>query len=144
MNHVFFMKYTVLLYLYVFLLCFNFRNIFFLYISHVLTKIHMYNILDIKYTVLLVFFCVFTMFSLQKHVFLVNFTCIQKFTFTIYYMVYVHVYEYMVHVYFNIHEKCTRSICFCSENTLKHNKILAKLFISCRIHNSCVFIYIYV
>jgi hypothetical protein len=52
---------------------------------HVYTKIHMCHILYMKCTVLLVFLCVFTVFSLQKHVLLVHFTCIQKYKCTLYY-----------------------------------------------------------
>jgi hypothetical protein len=48
------------------------------------TKIHMYHIFYMKCTVLLMFSCVFTVFSLQKYVFLVHFTCISKYTYTIY------------------------------------------------------------
>jgi hypothetical protein len=51
---------------------------------HMNTKIHMYHIFYMKCTVLLVFSCVFTVFSLQKHVLLVHFTCITKYTCTIY------------------------------------------------------------
>jgi hypothetical protein len=60
----------------VFSLCFHCRNMYFWYISHVNTKIHMYHIFYMKCTVLLVFLCVFTVFSLQKHVLLVHVTCI--------------------------------------------------------------------
>jgi hypothetical protein len=42
------------------------------------TKIHFYHIFYMKCTVLLVFSCVFTVFSLQKHVLLVHFTCIYQ------------------------------------------------------------------
>jgi hypothetical protein len=52
---------------------------------HVFTKIHMCHILYMKCTVLLVFLCVFTVFSLQKHVLLEQFTCILKYTCAIYY-----------------------------------------------------------
>jgi hypothetical protein len=65
-------------------MCFHCRNMNFWYISHVYTKIHMYHILYMKYTVLLVFSCVFTMFSLQNHLLLVHFSCIPKYTCTIY------------------------------------------------------------
>jgi hypothetical protein len=51
---------------------------------HMYTKIHMYHIFYMKSTVLLVLSCVFTVFSLQKHVLLVHFTCIPKYTCTIY------------------------------------------------------------
>jgi hypothetical protein len=82
--HIFYMKCTVLL---VFSMCFHcvftaetctFGTF------HMYTKIHMYHIFYIKCTVLLVFSCVFTVFSLQKHVSLVHFTCIPKYTCTIY------------------------------------------------------------
>jgi hypothetical protein len=62
----------------VFALCFYCRNIFFWYILHVYTKIHMYPIFYMNCTVLLVFSCVFTVFSLQKHVLFVHFTCIHE------------------------------------------------------------------
>jgi hypothetical protein len=45
----------------------------------------MYHILYRKCTVLILFSCVFTVFPLQKHVLSVHFTCIQKYTCTIYY-----------------------------------------------------------
>jgi hypothetical protein len=45
---------------------------------HMYTKIHMYQIFYMKCTVLLVFSCVFTVFSLQKHELLVNFTWIYQ------------------------------------------------------------------
>jgi hypothetical protein len=45
---------------------------------HMYTKIHMYHIFYMKCTVLLVFSCIFTVFSLQKHVLLVHFTCIYQ------------------------------------------------------------------
>jgi hypothetical protein len=48
------------------------------------TKIQIYHIFYMKCTVLLVFSCVFTVFLLQKHVLLVHFTCIPKYTCTIY------------------------------------------------------------
>jgi hypothetical protein len=48
------------------------------YISHVYGKIHMYHIFYMKCTVLLVFSCVFTVFSLQKHELLVHFTWIYQ------------------------------------------------------------------
>jgi hypothetical protein len=48
------------------------------------TKIHMYHIFYIKCTVLQVFLYVFTVVSLQKHVLVVHFTCILKYTCTIY------------------------------------------------------------
>jgi hypothetical protein len=53
---------------------------------NIYTKIHMYHIFYMKCTVLLAFSCDFTVFSLQKHILLVHFTCIQKYTFTIYYI----------------------------------------------------------
>jgi hypothetical protein len=59
-------------------LCFNCRNMCFWYILHVYTKIHMYDLFYMKCTVLLVFSCIFTVFSLQKHVLLVHFTCIYQ------------------------------------------------------------------
>jgi hypothetical protein len=43
---------------------------------HMYTKIQMYHIFYMKCTVLLVFSCVFTVFSLQKNVLLVHFICI--------------------------------------------------------------------
>jgi hypothetical protein len=46
---------------------------------------HMYHILYMKCTILLVFSCFFIVFPLQKHVLLVHFRCIQKYTCTIYY-----------------------------------------------------------
>ena len=52
---------------------------------HMYTKIYMCNTLYMKCTVLLMFSYVFTVFSLQKHVLLVHFTCIQKYTCTILY-----------------------------------------------------------
>jgi hypothetical protein len=51
---------------------------------HLYTKIQMYHTFYMKCTVLLVFSCVFTLFLLQKHVFLVHFTCIPKYTCNIY------------------------------------------------------------
>jgi hypothetical protein len=51
---------------------------------HMYTKIHMYHIFFVKCTVLLWFSCVFTKFSLQKHVVLVHLTCMPKYTCTIY------------------------------------------------------------
>jgi hypothetical protein len=48
------------------------------------TKIHMYHIFYMKCTVLLGFLFVFTVFSLQKHFLLMRFTCIPKYTCTIY------------------------------------------------------------
>jgi hypothetical protein len=41
-------------------------------------KIHMYHIFYMKCTILLAFLCVFTVFSLQKHLILVHFTCIYQ------------------------------------------------------------------
>jgi hypothetical protein len=51
---------------------------------HMFTKIHIYHIFYMKCTVLLVFLCVFIVFLLQKHVLLLHFTCIPKYTCTIY------------------------------------------------------------
>jgi hypothetical protein len=68
---------------YVFSLCFHWRNMWFL-CFHINTKIHMYHIFYMKCTVLLVFSCLFIVFKLQKHVLLVYFTCIPKYTCTIY------------------------------------------------------------
>jgi hypothetical protein len=45
---------------------------------HLYTKIHMYHMFYMKCTVLLVFLCAFTVFSLQKHVHLVHFTCVYQ------------------------------------------------------------------
>jgi hypothetical protein len=64
------------LYFNVFSLYFHCRNMYFWYISHVLTKLHMYHIFEMKCKVLLVFSCVFTVFSQQKHVTLVHVTCL--------------------------------------------------------------------
>jgi hypothetical protein len=51
-------------------------------------------------------------------------------------------------MYFSIHVKCTKSTCFCSENTIKtheniwiHMKTLAKLCVLCIIYGTCVFWY---
>jgi hypothetical protein len=49
------------------------------------TRIHMYRTLNMKCTVLLVFSCGFTKFSLQKHVLLVHLTCKQVYTCTVLY-----------------------------------------------------------
>jgi hypothetical protein len=54
-------------------------------IFHNYTRIHMYHTLYMKYTVLQVFSCVFTVSWLQKHVFMVYFSCIQEYTCTILY-----------------------------------------------------------
>jgi hypothetical protein len=78
------MKCTVLL---VFSRCFHciFTAETFTFVTfHLYIKIHMYHIFYMKCTVLLVFSCVFTMFSLQKHVLLIHFTCLPKYTCTIY------------------------------------------------------------
>jgi hypothetical protein len=61
-------------------MCFHCRNMNFWYISHEYTKIHMYHIFYMKCTVLLVFSCVFIVFLLQKHEFLVHFTWIYQIT----------------------------------------------------------------
>jgi hypothetical protein len=86
--HIYIPKYTCTIYptwnaqfcwfFHVCLLGFHCRNICFWYISHVYTKIHMYHIFYMKCTVLLVFSCFFTVFSMQKHVLLVHFTCIYQ------------------------------------------------------------------
>jgi hypothetical protein len=78
MNHVLYMKYTVLLVFSCVLLCFHCRNMYFWYMSHVYTKIHMYYIFYMKLKVLLLFSCVFTLITLQKHVVLVHFTCLHQ------------------------------------------------------------------
>jgi hypothetical protein len=87
---------------------------------HMYTKIHMYHIFYMKCTVLLVFSCVFTVFSLQKHVLLVHFKCIPKYTCTIYstwnalFCQWVYVFSmcfhwrnmyfwYILHIYIKIH-----------------------------------------
>jgi hypothetical protein len=59
-------------------MCFHCRNMYFWYISHVYTKIHMYHIFYMKCTPLLVFSWIFTVFSLQKHVLLIHFTCLYQ------------------------------------------------------------------
>jgi hypothetical protein len=64
----------------VFSLCFHCRNMYFWYISHIYIKIHIYHIFYMKCTVFLVFSCVFTVFSLQKHELLVDFTWIYQIT----------------------------------------------------------------
>jgi hypothetical protein len=81
MYHIFYIKCTVLL---VFLCVFT-AEICTLGIFHMYTRIHMYHIYYMKCTVLLVFLLVFTVFLLQKHVLLVHFTCIPKYTCTIYF-----------------------------------------------------------
>jgi hypothetical protein len=57
-------------------MCFHCRKMYFCYISHINIKMHMYHIFYMKCTVLLVFICVSTVVSLQKHVHLVHFTCV--------------------------------------------------------------------
>jgi hypothetical protein len=54
-------------------------------IFYMYTRIHMYHTLYMKWTVLLVFLCVFIVVLLQKHVLLVYFPIIQEYTFTILY-----------------------------------------------------------
>jgi hypothetical protein len=55
-------------------------------IFYMYTRIHMYHTLYMRCTLLLVFSYVFTVFSLQKHLLLIHFTCIPKYTCTIYYI----------------------------------------------------------
>jgi hypothetical protein len=62
---------------------------------HMYTKIPMYHIFYIKSTVLLVFSCAFTVFSVQKHVLFVYFTCI-----------------YQIHMYHIFYIKCTVLLVF--------------------------------
>jgi hypothetical protein len=50
----------------------------FWYVSQKFTKIQMYHIFYMKCTALLVFLCVFTVFSLQKYLLLVHFTCLYQ------------------------------------------------------------------
>jgi hypothetical protein len=78
MNHVFFMKYRVLLVFSCVYNVFSLQKHVFFGKYHMYTKIHMNFIFYIKCTVLLVFSCVFTVFSLQKHVLLVHVTCIYQ------------------------------------------------------------------
>jgi hypothetical protein len=77
-KHVLFVHFTCIQKTTCFLLWFYCRNMYFLYISHVYTKIHMNHIFYMKCTVLLVFSCVFTVILLQKHVILVHVTCIYQ------------------------------------------------------------------
>jgi hypothetical protein len=80
MYNVFYMKCPVLLVFSCVSLCFYCKNINYWYISHEFTKIYIYHIFYMKCTVLQVFSCVFTVFSLQKHVFLIHINCIPKYT----------------------------------------------------------------
>jgi hypothetical protein len=59
-------------------MCSHWRTIYIWYISHVY-KTHVPYFIH-KMHSFLAFSCIFTMFSLKKHVFLVYFTCIQKYT----------------------------------------------------------------
>jgi hypothetical protein len=97
MYHIFYMKCTVLL---VFS-CVFIAETWTFKTFDMYTKIHMYHIFYMKCTVLLVFLCVFTVFLLQKHVFLVHFTCIPKYTFAIY-----STWNAQVCLYFNVFSMC--------------------------------------
>jgi hypothetical protein len=61
-------------------MCFYCRNMYFWYISHVYQNTHITYILHEMHS----FASFFTVFSLQKHIILVHFTCIPKYTCTIY------------------------------------------------------------
>jgi hypothetical protein len=58
--------------------------------NHIYIEIHMYQCKTVHFmcspwnALFCIGTCVFTLFSLQKHVFLVHFTCIPKYTCTIY------------------------------------------------------------
>jgi hypothetical protein len=104
MYHILYMKCTVLLVFscvfmcfHVFSLYFQCRNMYFIYISHVYQNTHVPYIIHEMHSfasvfmcfhvfscVFLCFHCVLTVFSLQKHVLLVHFTYIPKYTCTIY------------------------------------------------------------
>jgi hypothetical protein len=108
--HMYILKYTCTIYstwnaqfcqcFYVFSLWFHCRNMYFWYISHVYTIIQMYHIFCRKCTVLLVFSCVFTVISLQKHVLLVHFTCFHQNTHEPYILLEMHSFT-IVFMFFN-------------------------------------------